>query len=219
MVRKLPAGRHHLTRDEVSTDQRRRILEALAEVMSVKGYTDATVSDIIEYAKVSRPTFYEHFDSKQDCFIAGFARSHRHLIEHVLSPIATTGTPIRRFGALLTRYLAVLAADPAAARLYLGEFSAAGPAAVRRRIDLQEQFVGGVVVIFDARTKADRFACRSLVAAISVLVTEAVLEDGGDAILCLHRPILGFAKRVMPMAIADRSTSRSPKSLEAKRRR
>jgi AcrR family transcriptional regulator len=34
------------------------------------GFHDSTVADIVRHARTSRRTFYEHFASKQDCFIA-----------------------------------------------------------------------------------------------------------------------------------------------------
>ena len=70
IVEPLPRGRHGLTREEVVQSQRSRIFRAMAEVMAQKGYVATTVGDVLRAAKVSRETFYEQFDSKEDCFMS-----------------------------------------------------------------------------------------------------------------------------------------------------
>lgn len=196
MARPLSSGRHHLTRDEVAADQRRRLFTALAEVMGHKGYNQTTVSDLIRHAKVSRATFYQHFDSKQDCFMAGYASMQRSLVSG-LESVPASGTPMQRFRAMLHDYLGFLAADPPTARLYLVEVYAAGPEAVRRRMRLQGDFVAGVTSLFAPRDQAGRFACQALVAAISMLVTSALAEGDAASVLALEKPIIEFTESAL----------------------
>ncbi|MBV9166786.1 MAG: helix-turn-helix transcriptional regulator, partial [Solirubrobacterales bacterium] len=66
--RHLPRGRHNLTRAFVASNQRERIIDALAAVCARKGYRATTVEDVIAEAGVSRRTFYDLFTSKQQCF-------------------------------------------------------------------------------------------------------------------------------------------------------
>ena len=196
MTKRLASGRHHLTRDEVAADQRRRLFKALAAVMVEKGYTNTTVEDLIKHAQVSRATFYQHFDSKQDCFMSGYARSQRLIIEFIMA-VPEAGTTLQRFGVMLSKYLGYMAHDPATARLFLVEVYAAGPEAMQRRLELQQEFVVGVANIFKIHTQADRFACQALVAAISTLVTNALIAGDADAVRALDKPILEFAERVL----------------------
>ena len=120
MDKRLSSGRHHLTRDEVTADQQKRLFKALAEVMGSKGYNNTTVSDLIKHARVSRATFYQQFESKQDCFMAGYARMQRNILDGLDSgPVS--GTPMQRYRTMLRSYLGFLAADPPTARLYLVE--------------------------------------------------------------------------------------------------
>src|SRR5256885_2274366 len=51
-------------------DHRRRLLDAMSHVVARKGYADATIADLAAEARVSRRTFYEHFDTKAECLIA-----------------------------------------------------------------------------------------------------------------------------------------------------
>ncbi|WKG02654.1 TetR/AcrR family transcriptional regulator [Mycolicibacterium sp. HK-90] len=49
---------------------RTRLLEALVESIVEDGYQNTTVADIVRRAKTSRRTFYEYFDSREQCFVA-----------------------------------------------------------------------------------------------------------------------------------------------------
>ncbi len=196
MAQQLASGRHRLTRDEVAANQKRRLFEALGDIMGTKGYSNTTVDDLIKHAGVSRATFYQHFESKQDCFMAGYAGMQGYVIAAIFA-IPATGTPMQRFAFMLNRYLGFIALDPPRARLYLLEVYAAGPDAIRRRMELQQEFVDGVAKIFKARSKADRFACKALVAAISMLVTTAIADADSEAILALEQPVLKFAERAL----------------------
>jgi AcrR family transcriptional regulator len=51
---------------------RRRLKEALLELIQERGYDEITIRDITERADVGRSTFYSHFDSKEDLLFSGF---------------------------------------------------------------------------------------------------------------------------------------------------
>ncbi|HWI74932.1 MAG TPA: TetR/AcrR family transcriptional regulator, partial [Baekduia sp.] len=57
----LPKGRHGLSRAFIASNQRERLLDAIANVVADKGYAATRVADITDYAGVSRKTFYELF--------------------------------------------------------------------------------------------------------------------------------------------------------------
>jgi AcrR family transcriptional regulator len=61
-----------VTRSNAHADQRRRILRAVGELVGERGYGDVTVELIVKRAHVSFKTFYKHFASKEDCFVALF---------------------------------------------------------------------------------------------------------------------------------------------------
>src|SRR5687768_309460 len=48
---------------------RQRLLDALEESIAEDGYPRATVADIVRRARTSRRTFYEHFESREACFV------------------------------------------------------------------------------------------------------------------------------------------------------
>ncbi len=52
------------------TEFRQRLLDALEASIAEDGYPRTTVADIVRRARTSRRTFYEHFDSREACFVA-----------------------------------------------------------------------------------------------------------------------------------------------------
>jgi len=59
----------------VASDQRQRLLAAIAVVVSRKGYEETTVADVVATAGVAREAFYEQFRSKEDVFLAAQAHA------------------------------------------------------------------------------------------------------------------------------------------------
>jgi AcrR family transcriptional regulator len=149
------------------------MLRAVAEAVADKGYGQVTVADVISRAGVSRETFYEHFSAKEDCFMAALDEGARTLVEILGAVLAQAeGTPLEKLDRMLKAYLNTLAGEPAFAKAFLIDAYGAGPRAMGRRLELQQQFVDLVAEIFG--DKADRFACEALVSAISALVTARV---------------------------------------------
>jgi AcrR family transcriptional regulator len=65
----LPRGQHRLPREVVSRNQRLRLVAGVARAMAEHGYSRLTVEHVIAAAGVSRTTFYEHFDNKQQAVL------------------------------------------------------------------------------------------------------------------------------------------------------
>ncbi|MDF2824966.1 MAG: hypothetical protein K0R68_2374 [Mycobacterium sp.] len=191
--RKLPPGRHNLTRAEVAADQRGRMIVALGEAMAAKGYANTTVGDVIDRAKVSKQTFYQFYDSKLACFMDAFARTHERL-EHSSTVLAPEAQPMQIVDAVLAKYLDTLADNATMARLYLIEVYAAGPDALRVRMEMQQDTVTKFAALMNNGTEEGRFACRALVAAISALVTHELVTTGPDGVRQLHAPLMGLAR-------------------------
>jgi AcrR family transcriptional regulator len=49
-----------------------RLIEAMVKLSAHGGYHDVTITDLCSHANVSAPTFYEHFASKEACFLAAY---------------------------------------------------------------------------------------------------------------------------------------------------
>lgn len=194
---RLPRGRHGLPRDKVVASQRRRMQRAIADAMVEKGYVGTSVADVIGRARVSRETFYQQYASKQDCFLDAFDAAVDLLLVGAADLLgqADDRSAVDRFACLLAAYLEALAADPAAARVFLVEVYAAGPAAMARRAEIQHRFVDVVADVLGAHAGEQRFACEALVAAISSMVTMRLAALDLDGLRGLQAPIVKLVEQ------------------------
>jgi TetR/AcrR family transcriptional regulator, cholesterol catabolism regulator len=68
-----------------SARTRQRILDATAQVLSIKGYSGTRLSDIAEHAQVQAPAIYYYFPSREDVIEevmwVGIARMRAHVKE------------------------------------------------------------------------------------------------------------------------------------------
>ena len=72
------------------------------------GYREANVQDVIDRAGVSRPTFYEHFANKEDCFLAAFDTTAARLRERIDAAAGKGGDSLARPAPLRPRDAAAL---------------------------------------------------------------------------------------------------------------
>jgi AcrR family transcriptional regulator len=208
-VQRLPRGRHGLSRDEVETSQRLRMLVALADAMMDKGYVGTSVADVIKRAGVSRETFYQQFSSKSDCFMTAFDTAAEIVIGTIEANVhldrADLGradgrdraTRLEQFDQVFTTYLDALANNPAYARLFLVEVYAAGPEAIQSRGALQRRIVDTLAGLLGVTSDHGRFACEVLVAAIGSLVTEPLVANDTAALRALRAPVVDLVRRAL----------------------
>jgi AcrR family transcriptional regulator len=138
----LPKGRHGLSREFIASNQRERLLDAMANVVAQKGYAATRVVDITDYAGVSRKTFYELFTDKEDCFLAAYDAITALLMDRMAQGLAKVAedTWEAKVGALLGAFLRFLAAEPAFARMCIVEVLGSGPRGLARRDSAVEAF-------------------------------------------------------------------------------
>ncbi|HYQ77751.1 MAG TPA: TetR/AcrR family transcriptional regulator [Solirubrobacterales bacterium] len=129
---RLPPGRHGLPREFVSHNQRERLIAGLAEAVAENGYAGTTIAHITRNAAVSRRTFYEHFGSKDECFIAAYDTVMAELRERVEEAFGQEEEWPQAVRAGIRAMLEFLAAEPHLARLSMVEALVAGPVVVER---------------------------------------------------------------------------------------
>jgi AcrR family transcriptional regulator len=131
----VPRGRHAPPLDVRLGVQRERLFEAAASVFARVGYAEASAEAISREAGMSKATFYEHFDNKEDCIVA----LHDDATTAVLEAMRRTGNDYSgadaagRVRAVIHTFLEVLAAFPDEAQTLLVEIIGAGPRAMERR--------------------------------------------------------------------------------------
>jgi AcrR family transcriptional regulator len=138
---RLPPGRHGLPREFVVHNQRERLIAGLAEAIAENGYSGTTIAHITRHAAVSRRTFYEHFSSKDECFVAAYDTVMEELRDRVSAAFDSAGDWPHAVKAGIGAMLEFLAAEPHLARLCMVEALVAGPVVVERYDAAIQSFV------------------------------------------------------------------------------
>src|SRR5262245_5646091 len=138
---RLPPGRHGLPREFVAHNQRERLIAGLAEAIAENGYSGTTIAHITRHAAVSRRTFYEHFNSKDECFVAAYDTVMAELRERVSAAFEEAEDWPHAVRAGIGAMLGFLAAEPHLARLCMVEALVAGPVVVERYDAAIQSFV------------------------------------------------------------------------------
>jgi AcrR family transcriptional regulator len=138
---RLPPGRHGLPREFVTHNQRERLIAGIAEAIAEHGYSGTTIAHITRAAAVSRRTFYEHFKSKDECFVAAYDAVMAELRERVSEAFEESEDWPRAIRGGIDAMLEFLAANPNLARLCMVEALVAGPAVVERYDAAIQSFV------------------------------------------------------------------------------
>jgi AcrR family transcriptional regulator len=138
---KFPSGVRRLPPELIRAIQRERLLGAMLNATAELGYLETNVQDVIDRAGVSRPTFYEHFSNKEDCFLCAFDSSAERLRKLVHSAADGGGKVWRdRVRCGLEALLGFAKSEPDTARTLVVEARAASENAVRRRVELLDGF-------------------------------------------------------------------------------
>lgn len=138
---KFPSGVRKLPSELIRAVQRERLIAAMLSAAADLGYLETNVQDVIDRAGVSRPTFYEHFSNKEDCFLAAFDTSAERLRKVVEGAASEGGDVWRdRIRLGLEALLHFASREPDTARTMVVEARAASAAAVRRRVELLDDF-------------------------------------------------------------------------------
>jgi AcrR family transcriptional regulator len=163
---RFPAGVRTLPSELVKAVQRERLLVAMVDAVTAIGYNTLTVQDVLSRAGISRPTFYEQFADKEDCFLAAFDASAARMRARVEAAVADAGPGWRdQLRSGLAELLRFVADEPLEARTVIVEARASSPAGLRRRDDLLDRFAGCV----DALVREDLDEAPSAIAAAGVV--------------------------------------------------
>ncbi len=136
-----PSGIRSLPSELVRAIQRERLLAATLKATAEVGYRDLSVQDVLDRAGVSRPTFYEHFANKEDCFLVALDAAALRLRTR-LDAVASAGDESwrDRLRLQLEELLRFVDEEPDAAMALVVDARAASTAALLRRDELLDHF-------------------------------------------------------------------------------
>ncbi len=136
----LPRGPQALPRAQVAAHQRERLVEAMIQAVNERGVVATTISDLVARAGISRRTFYEHFDNKEDCLLASYDAVVEDEVQRLLGVSGSTDGWLEQLEAIIRALFESIAKRPDAARLICVEMGASGAVGVQRWADGAARF-------------------------------------------------------------------------------
>jgi AcrR family transcriptional regulator len=168
------------------------MLDAVTRAVVDKGYARMTVADIVARAEVSRRTFYEQFENKEDCFLAAYEAGAQALAADVraavraLSPEDDWRTWTR---VALEAFTTGLASSPDFARVFLVDVLGAGDRAVELRQRVYDLFAERLRILVTHAGRRDKsiepvsdLVLRALVGGIGEVVQRHILTEGAASL-------------------------------------
>lgn len=152
--------------------QRRRLIDATIEVVAEQGYAGAGIGRVIACAGVSRPTFYDYFGDREECFAAALDEVREKLVGNVVVALSTERPELAAAGAVAELVSFARDESPMAHALF-GEAVAAGPRALDAR-DLTmleiERVIEGAYAPLGAEALVPDIPARIVLGAVSRLL-------------------------------------------------
>jgi AcrR family transcriptional regulator len=156
----------------------------MAIAIQHKGLAATTIADVVHHARVSKRTFYEHFDDKEACFLALFAAASGGLADSISEQVATDLPWEERIRATIHGYLSGFAVNPSLTSALLLEIRSVGPRALGLRRAIINRLADVLLgLAADARAehpelrRLDRSTATMIVGGINELMLLAVEEQ------------------------------------------
>jgi AcrR family transcriptional regulator len=124
--------------------QRERLVAGMVAAANRDGYARANVSAVIAEAGVSRPTFYDYFANKDDCFLAALADVQQRLLAEIRQTVQQEPAECA-IQATVRTLIRFASSEPALARFLTNESMAGGP----RALDARDQGIAEIEQIIE----------------------------------------------------------------------
>jgi AcrR family transcriptional regulator len=178
--------------------QRARMLDAMVRVACAQGAARVSVADVVGHSGVSRRTFYEVFDSSEDCLHRAIEEALARTSERVLAAYEQARGGWRtRIRAGLVSLLGFFEEQPETARLLVVEWLAAGPRELEHRGQVLERIAAAIDEGRTAPPSRDSWlpvlAGEAVVGGVlSVLHERLAQGEPGGRLLELTNPLMGM---------------------------
>jgi AcrR family transcriptional regulator len=175
--------------------QRERLLTAAVAAIEQEGYARLTVAQIVRRARVSRKTFYDLFNNRDDCFCAAFDQAVSQARIPMQAAYEREGDWRTGMRSGLCELLALMEEHPGLARLCVVEPFAAGEHALRCRIrvldELAETVDHGRRFVKDGEGPADLTA-EAVVGGVLAILHRRLVTDEGQPLVDLLNPLMSM---------------------------
>lgn len=124
------------------SEHRRRLLQGMASVAASKGLAGVSIADVVREAGVSKRTFYEHFESKEACFLELYRAVSKNALKSLRDSVSADRPWQQQLEQALQAYLSHMAANPELLRTLFIEIHHLGAAGERARREVMDALAG-----------------------------------------------------------------------------
>lgn len=175
----------HNTPESVEmSDHRRRLLDAMSHAVARKGYADTTIADLACEARVSRRTFYEHFESKAQCLIALYEVASNQALAVLKRAIDPTRDWHMQVEQALGAYLSTLACNPPLLRTLFIAILGLGAEGLAARRQANQRLADFILEVVNESPQSSQRSepmpvayAMGIVGAINELILQAIEEN------------------------------------------
>lgn len=194
-----PLGPEPVSRSEAAADQRRRILEATADLVAEQGYAETTIEQVVRRARVGYATFYKHYKDKDEAFLALLDAAIERTVYEVEEAYDREDGPWPdKVGAGLGALLKIAGEHPGVARACLVEAPTAGPEAAARHEAALKRFAPLLQPGREFNPRGDRLPPNleeTLVGGVLWVINQRLIAGEADQLRALLPEALEFLLR------------------------
>ncbi len=182
-------------RQRASEQRCERLVRAMAALVCELGFANVSVTMLCAKAGVSRPSFYELFESRETCFLAVLDHGHRHASACISQAFQQAEDWLEGGRKALAALLQLFEAEPELARVCVVDSLAAGPWALERR-ELHAAAITRVILEHcgeEAPAEPHRFAHAATMASLLVVLQAHLLQGRREPLVSLLGPLTALA--------------------------
>lgn len=139
-----------MTTDAAAGDFRSRLLSAFEASIAEDGYAKTTIADIVRRARTSRRTFYEHFASKEECFMALLAEANADQVRQIAAAVDPEAPWRQQARQAIEAWIASGESRPDLTLSWIRDGPSLGAAGRALTRDFMEQFIEMVNALVDS---------------------------------------------------------------------
>jgi len=209
-----PPGPEPVSRAASAQDQRRRILEATADLIAEQGYAETTIEQIVRQARVGYATFYKHYADKEEAFLALLDAAIERTVYEVEEAYDREDGPWPdKVGAGLGALLKAVSEHLNVARAFLLEAATAGPEAAARHEAALKRFAPLLRPGRELNPRADKLPETledTLVGGVVWVINQRLIAGEADGLRALLPEALEFLLRPYVGEVAAAREAGSP---------
>lgn len=163
-----------------SNEQRRRIVDTVIGLVVEQGYQEMTITEISQRASVSLTTFYNHFDTKQDAFLAAVDETERQVVEVTLPVYRRAPDWRHAVRDVIHAFFAFNATNPAMSRLGGLQVFSGGAPGFDRHEAATTRFGSVLLVGYRERPDVSPIVGEAIGGALAALVYQQIRRRGPE---------------------------------------